>query len=155
MGAPDSPVCHRTLSGVSPHHPTIRVLEQLTVGGFVLLWHRTVRCRTRQVLFTTRCASDFCALTLCALFFTVHASERRCSRSLRWVAVAPLVHQTVRWIIAERAGENPRVVVWTLYGPGAPDSPVRQTTTHLVSLLLWIWSLTWICIALCWTFLHL
>jgi hypothetical protein len=58
MGAPDSPVCHRTLSGVPPHHPTVRVLEQLTVGGFVHLWHWTVWCRIEQVLFTVRCASD-------------------------------------------------------------------------------------------------
>jgi hypothetical protein len=29
MGAPDSPVCQ-------PHHPTVRVREHLTVGGFVL-----------------------------------------------------------------------------------------------------------------------
>jgi hypothetical protein len=36
MGAPDSPVRHRTLSGASPRHSTIRVLELLTVGGFVL-----------------------------------------------------------------------------------------------------------------------
>jgi hypothetical protein len=41
MGAPDSLVRHRTLSGESPRHPTVRVLEQLTVGGFVFL-QRTV-----------------------------------------------------------------------------------------------------------------
>jgi hypothetical protein len=29
MGAPESPVCQ-------PHHPTVRVLELLTIGGFVL-----------------------------------------------------------------------------------------------------------------------
>jgi hypothetical protein len=46
MGAPDSPVRHRTLSGASPRHPTVRVLEQLTV---VSLWHRTstVHCPVR------------------------------------------------------------------------------------------------------------
>jgi hypothetical protein len=32
------------------------------------------------------------------------------------------------------------VAAWTLYGPGAPDSPVRQTTSHLVPFapLNWI-----------------
>jgi hypothetical protein len=52
MGAPDSPVRHRTLSGAPPRQPTVRVLEQSTIGGFVLLRHRTVRCHTGQVLFT-------------------------------------------------------------------------------------------------------
>jgi hypothetical protein len=31
MGAPDSSMRHRTLSGAPPRHPTVRVLEQLTV----------------------------------------------------------------------------------------------------------------------------
>jgi hypothetical protein len=35
MGAPDSLVRQWTLSGAPPHHPTVRVLEQLTVAGFV------------------------------------------------------------------------------------------------------------------------
>jgi hypothetical protein len=39
-----------------------------TVGGFVLMRHRTVRCHTGQVMFTIRCASDSAALTLRALF---------------------------------------------------------------------------------------
>jgi hypothetical protein len=50
MGAPDSPVRHRT----GPVHCTVRrhVTQLLgsrawsTVGGFVLLRHRTVRCHT-------------------------------------------------------------------------------------------------------------
>jgi hypothetical protein len=61
MGAPDSPVRHQT----GPVHcPVRRHVTQplgsgarLTIGGFVLLWHRTVRC-----------ASDSVALTLRALF---------------------------------------------------------------------------------------
>jgi hypothetical protein len=51
--------------------------------------HRTVRCCTRQVLFTVRCASDACS------DFCAHCS-RFCRRPLRWLAVAPLVHRTVR-----------------------------------------------------------
>jgi hypothetical protein len=75
MGAPDSPMRHRTLSGAPPRHPTIRVLTQSTVGALVLLWHWTVRCRTEQVLFTIRCASDSvvhcCALFICSSAFAV------------------------------------------------------------------------------------
>jgi hypothetical protein len=37
--------------------------------------HRTVRCHTGQALFTVRCASDFCALTLHALLLTVALSR--------------------------------------------------------------------------------
>jgi hypothetical protein len=44
MGAPDSPVRQ-------PRHPTVRVLELLTVGGFV-------SSGTGQALFSVRCASD-------------------------------------------------------------------------------------------------
>jgi hypothetical protein len=51
MGAPDR---HCRLSGAPPRHPTVRVLEQLTVGTIVFLWHRTVRCHTGHVLFTVR-----------------------------------------------------------------------------------------------------
>jgi hypothetical protein len=39
MGAPDT---HCSVSGAPPRHPTVRVIEQLTVGAFVFLWHRTV-----------------------------------------------------------------------------------------------------------------
>jgi hypothetical protein len=38
-GAP--PDTHFSVSGAPPRHPTVRVLEQLTVGAFVFLWHRT------------------------------------------------------------------------------------------------------------------
>jgi hypothetical protein len=58
MGAPNSLVRHRTLSGVLPHQAAVRVRSWLTVGDFVLMWHRTVWCCTRQVMFTIRCASN-------------------------------------------------------------------------------------------------
>jgi hypothetical protein len=41
-GAP--PDRHCSLSGAPPRHPTVRVQSRSTVGGFVLLWHRTVWC---------------------------------------------------------------------------------------------------------------
>jgi hypothetical protein len=58
MGAPDSSVRHRTLSGVPATSPTVRVLAESTVGA---LSSRG----TGHALFTVRCAfcgcSDFCA----------------------------------------------------------------------------------------------
>jgi hypothetical protein len=93
---PTSRLGKAVVDGRQPRHPTVRVLEQSTVEGFVFKRHRTVRCATRQVLFTVWCASDTAALTMRALFFIVHTSGRRCSRPLRWIAVAPLSHQTVR-----------------------------------------------------------
>jgi hypothetical protein len=48
MGAPDSPVRHRTVSGAPPCHPPVRARSRSTVGGFVLMRHRTVRCDTGQ-----------------------------------------------------------------------------------------------------------
>ena len=56
MGAPDR---YCALSGAPPCHPTVRVLEQLTVGAFVFLWHRTVLwCTEHSGAPLTRC-SDF------------------------------------------------------------------------------------------------
>jgi hypothetical protein len=46
MGAPDSPVRHRTVSGPPPRHPVVRAWIWSTVGGFVLMWHRIVRWHT-------------------------------------------------------------------------------------------------------------
>jgi hypothetical protein len=94
----------------------IALNHQIAVGGGCCRWaHRTVRCAshitqqlgfgsfwplealsssgTRHALFTIRCASDFCALTLRALFFTFQRSSRlfavvRCASS-RCSAGAP------------------------------------------------------------------
>jgi hypothetical protein len=38
---------HRTVSGAPPRHLVVRARSWSTVGGFVLMWHRTVRCHTR------------------------------------------------------------------------------------------------------------
>jgi hypothetical protein len=57
-----------------------------------------------------------------------------CRRPLRWIAVAALVHRTVRWIIAERRLRNPKLKSLESIDPGhrtlsggTPDSLVRQT----------------------------
>jgi hypothetical protein len=54
--------------------------------SFVFQWHRTVRCRTGQVIFTVRCASDGCS------DFCAHCSVRRCplQSTIALLAVAPL-----------------------------------------------------------------
>jgi hypothetical protein len=75
--------------------------------------------------------SDFCR-------GTVHASGAFAIDRCAQIVVA-------RWLTEQSGGtpdspmnysgsavENPRVAGWSLYGPGAPDTPVRQTTTHLV-----------------------
>jgi hypothetical protein len=90
MGAPDSPVRHRTLSG----EPATSAVDRWRL---VFKWHRTVWCRTGYALFTIWCASDFCALTLRALFFTVQRSARLLQSTIARVAFAPLVHRTVWW----------------------------------------------------------
>jgi hypothetical protein len=41
---------HYLVFGAPPHHPTVRVLEQLNVGAFVFLWHRIVRCPSHSLL---------------------------------------------------------------------------------------------------------
>jgi hypothetical protein len=50
MGIPDSPVRHRTVSGASPRHPVVRVWSWSTIGGFVLMRHRTVWCPSDLLL---------------------------------------------------------------------------------------------------------
>jgi hypothetical protein len=65
MGAPDSPVRHRTVSGAPPRHPDIRAWCWSTVGGFLLMRNQTVRCPSDQLLWllprslccTVRCQS--------------------------------------------------------------------------------------------------
>jgi hypothetical protein len=52
--------------------------------------HRTVRCYTGQSGAPLTCCFDFCRV-YCAALFTVRID--RCAQ----VAVASLVHQTVRW----------------------------------------------------------
>jgi hypothetical protein len=61
MGAPDSPVRYRTVSGAPPRHPVVRAWSWSTVGGFVLMWHRTTPDSPVPPL--TFC-SDFCRVTV-------------------------------------------------------------------------------------------
>jgi hypothetical protein len=90
MGAPDSPVRHRTVSCALPCHPDVRAWSWSTVGGFVLMWHRTVRCDTGQSGAPLNNCSDFCRFH-CSALFTVIVD--RCAQ----IVVAPLAHLIVRW----------------------------------------------------------
>jgi hypothetical protein len=90
MGAPDSPVRHQTVSAVPPRHPLVRAWSWSTVGGFVLMWHRTVRCGTGQSGAPLTNCSDFYRVH-CATLFTVRVD--RCAQ----IVVALLAHRTVRW----------------------------------------------------------
>jgi hypothetical protein len=135
MGTPDSPVHHRT---GSVHCPVRRHVTQplgsgarSTVGGFVLMRHRTVRCHTRQVLFTVRCASNSAAVTLRALFLcqrllqsTLHelvvAPVARVSRCSGGTPDSPVNYSGVRLLKPESGWFNP-VQAWYTGQSGAPD----------------------------------
>jgi hypothetical protein len=100
--------------------------------SFWQLGHRTVRWCTGQSLFTVRCAfwlcSDFYA-HCSALTAHCRRSLALCSRYSAGTPDSPVLHRTVRWIIAERLPEFPKVassesgslVHRTLSG-GAPDT---------------------------------
>jgi hypothetical protein len=143
-GAPNSPVRHRTLSGAPATSP----------GRWVL----TVGASDSWATWQSGGAPDsHCSLSG-APFGAALTSARSVAHLMfsaddRWreVVVAPLahrtvrcatghcpvLHRTVRWIIAERPLEFPKVgsseleslVHRTLSG-GAPDSLVRQTRAH-------------------------
>jgi hypothetical protein len=141
-------VCHRTVSGALPRHPPVRSWSWPTVGGFVLMWHRTVRCDTGQ-----SGAPLTSALIFWITLFTLQSRPLRAdSRYSAGAPDSPVAHRTVRWIIAEVRLGNPKLkslrailpgapdtVRWytghcpvvhrTLSG-GTPDSPVRQTREH-------------------------
>jgi hypothetical protein len=95
MGAPDSPVHTGQCPVRQPRHPILWGWSWSTVGGFVLMWHRTVRCTPDRPVHTGQSGaplsfcSDFCRMYCCALF---------AARVDRWrgVAVAPLAHRIVR-----------------------------------------------------------
>jgi hypothetical protein len=87
--------------GEPPCHPIVRVLEQLTIGAFVFLWHWTVWwCTGQSGAPLTRC-SDFCRDTIALSESTVARCQSR-----------PL-----------RAGSH--------YSAGSPDSPVNYSGAHL------------------------
>jgi hypothetical protein len=129
MGAPDNPVCHHVI--LSLGLGVGRPLEALS------------SCGTGRFGAPLTCCSDFCR------GIVLHCSSVRVNRCAQ-IAVAPLVHRTVRWIIAELRLGYPKLrsLSWftlvhrTLSG-GTPDSPVRQTREYFGFFFApFFWSLT-------------
>jgi hypothetical protein len=93
MGAPDSPVRHRTctnsLSGASPRHPTVRVRSWVDRWSFVLLWHRTVRCPSD---FAVQTSARYCV----ALFLLSESTVGVDSRCFAGSPDSPVNYSEVR-----------------------------------------------------------
>jgi hypothetical protein len=115
MGASDSPVRHRTVSSVPPRHPPIRAWSWSTVGGFVLMRHRTVRCPSDQLLWLL--PRSLCCTVRCQS--RPLRADDRCSAGS---PDSPVAHRTVRWIIAEVRLGNPKVKSLKSILLGAPDT---------------------------------
>jgi hypothetical protein len=84
------PDTHYSVSGALPHHPTVTVPEELTVGAFVFLWHRKVWWCTGQSYAPLTSYSNICRGTV------LHCSAVRvdsCTLESRFL----LTHRTVRW----------------------------------------------------------
>jgi hypothetical protein len=90
MGAPDSPVRHRTLSSAPATSPNRQGSDGFDRWSSDSLGHRTVRCRTGQALFTSGAPSGACSDST----QTVHALFS-CQSIVALAAVAPLSHRTV------------------------------------------------------------
>jgi hypothetical protein len=143
-GAPDSPVCHRTLSGAPATSPS----RWFPTVGASIFWATGQSGGAPDMHCSVSGAPSGSALTLSRT--VAHLMP---SADDRWheVAVAPLahrivrcatghcpvLHRTVRWIIAERpleflkvsSSELESLVHRTLSG-GTPDSLVRQNRAH-------------------------
>jgi hypothetical protein len=121
MGAPDSPVRQ-------PRHTTVRVITVLTVGALTA-WATRQSDAAPDSHWSLSSALSGAALNLHKL--SAHCS--RCRRPLestvalgsRCSAVtpdSPMIHRTVRWIIAERGLRNPKVKSLKSIHPAAPDT---------------------------------
>jgi hypothetical protein len=147
MGASDSPVRHQIVSDTPPRHPVVRAWSWSTVGGFVLMRHRTVRCPSDLLLWLL---PRYCA----ALF--IRQSRPLCADN-RCSAGAPdslVVHRAVRWIIAELRLETRSWGVWSVRPlvhrtlSGAPD----QGTLRFLFCSFLLNPNSDLFIGLCWTF---
>jgi hypothetical protein len=158
-GAPDSPVRRQTLSSAPATSPGRWVL---TVGAYD---NRAPNSPVLHQTVTVHCPVHLLAPALAFARVGAHCSVSLflCRRPLalysRYSAGtsdSPMLHRTVRWIIAERPPEFLKVaslelsslVHRTLSG-GAPDSPVVHRTVRCarpgkpsVALLLSFWTLS-------------
>jgi hypothetical protein len=143
-GAPDSPVRHRTLSGAPATSPSRWIL---TVGASVF-WGTGQSggapdrsCRLSGAPSGASLTSARTVAHSMQLQATVGAEVAVAPLAHRtvWCATGhcPVLHRTVRWIIAERPPEFPKVssselesLVHRTLSRGTPNSPVRQTRAH-------------------------
>jgi hypothetical protein len=158
----------------------------MAVGELCCRWaHRTVRCVshvTQPLGFDRwsfrhvghRTGPVYCPVRYLRLLWLLRAQSAHCivvSRPLNsTVALAivaplgtpdsPVLHQTVRWIIAEWLPKFLKVansewfsLVHRKLSDGVSDSPVRQTRTTFGCLLLFLFEpFLGLFIGLCWTF---
>jgi hypothetical protein len=136
-GAPDYPVCHRTVSG-APGSSTPNLPPSGIRGGRSAIIHRTVRCAKQSNGHPRQRSS---------IEEQYNATVRACARRSQirrqiahWTVnrTCPVHHRTVRWPGCQklqRSEPNGLVtwlVHWTVSG-GAPDCPVRHTTEALTN----------------------
>ena len=95
--------------------------------------HRTIRCRTGQVLCTVQCASGACSDFCAHCSRTIHAfaddrwADSRCSA---WCTGQSGGTPDSPVNYSGAASEKPGAKEFRVYGPCTPDSPVRQTRAH-------------------------
>jgi hypothetical protein len=106
MGAPDSSVRQ-------PCHPTVRVLTVSIVGALS-------SCGTGQFGAAPNMHCSLSGAPSAAALTSTRTVRAlyRCRRPLPWLAVAPLVHRTVRWCTGQSGG--------------TPDSPVNYSGAALL-----------------------
>jgi hypothetical protein len=129
MGTPDSPVRHRIVSGEPPRHLVVRAWSWLTVGGFVLMRHRTVRCYTGQ----SGAPLTFCSDIWIALF-TLQ------SRPLRADSHCPAGTPDSPMNYSGAAPEKPEAAEFVVYGPwctGQSGAPDQGALRFLLLLSFW------------------
>jgi hypothetical protein len=146
-GAPDCPVCHRTVSGASPD--SVRCTrdsnsELLTFGnsgGRSAIIHRTVRCSTRlsgvpagQRLLR---ANGRLQKALNALQCAPESEQSQMAHQTL-NSVYPVHHRTVQWPRRQKLqrSESNDQVTWQAHRT-VPDCPVRHATAAFTKGLVW------------------
>jgi hypothetical protein len=156
MGAPDSPVAHRT---VTVHCPVCATSMRPLGFEAIDRLRRLSFCCTGQSGDTpdSLVTSDFCALTsprhCLALFLCVVDRWRAGSHCSAGSPDSPVAHQIVRWIIVERAWQKSESGWFAAAWPGAPDSVRCAIFQHTLSpsLQIWLWPQLNFFLDLCWT----
>jgi hypothetical protein len=126
IGAPDTVRCDSHITQpLGFEHSRLLELRLLVAPNSSVL-HRTgtvhYPVRLWRLLWLLRALSAHYSVRMCLLQSTVALV----AGAPLGAPDSPVAHRTVRWIIGERGLKNPNVKSSEFYGPGAPDSPVRQ-----------------------------